>query len=139
MNWKRKIKGRMKLSSLLISIPFLILVVVIGLYLGGKIETVNFNSFLFGFLISTLHLTIGILSIRLGLNKSDSIFLIIVFGGLILRFFLILALILLILKFLFVRLNSFIFITFIFYFYYLIIEIYILSQKKNIKIKANNG
>jgi hypothetical protein len=40
---------------------------------------------------------------------------------------------------LFVRLNSFIFITFICYFYYLAIEIYILLQKKNIKIKTNNG
>jgi hypothetical protein len=39
---------------------------------------------------------------------------------------------------LFVSLNSFIFTTFIFYFYYLIVEIYILSQKKNIKIKKSN-
>jgi hypothetical protein len=47
-----------------------------------------------------------------------------------------LILVVIALKFLFVRLNSFIFTTFIFYFYYLIVEIFILNQKKNLIIKT---
>ena len=128
----------MKLNNLFFVIPFLFVVVVIGLFLSGKIETVIFNSLLYGFIIATLNFLSGIISLRYGLEKSDKIFLIIVFGGLILRLFIVFSLIIITINFLFVRLNSFIFITFIFYFYYLIIEIYILSQKKNIKIKTNN-
>jgi hypothetical protein len=135
---KARIKRKMKLVNILISIPTFLMIFEITFYLTDHIEVINFNSFLYGFLISTFNISLGLLSIKLGLYKSDFIFLIVVFGGLILRFFLILALILLTLKFLFVRLNSFIFITFIFYFYYLIIEVYILSQKKNIKIKSYN-
>jgi hypothetical protein len=49
---------------------------------------------------------------------------------------LMLGFILITLKFLFVSLNSFIFTTFIFYFYYLIVEIFFLTQKKNLLIKS---
>ena len=121
----------MKINKLFILFPILFLLAVIILFYSGNIEKIVFNSFLYGFLISTLNILLGIFTIRFGLEKSDKIFLIVVFGGLILRLFLILILIIITLNFLFVSLNWFIFITFIFYFYYMIIEIYILLQNKN--------
>lgn len=128
----------MKINYLFIILPFLFLFGLLGFYFGGGLETATFNSLLYGFIISTINILLGTIFIRLGLDKSDQIFLIVVFGGLILRLFIVLSLIIITLKFLFVRLDSFIFTTFIFYFYYIIVEIYILSQNKNIKIKSNN-
>jgi hypothetical protein len=139
MIWKKEKKTKMKISYfLIITLPFLFLLGLLGLYFWGHLETVIFYSLLYGFIISTINIILGLIFIWLGLDKSDQVFLIVVFGGLILRFFLVLALIIITLKFLYVRLDSFIFTTFIFYFYYLIAEIYILSQKKNIKIKTGN-
>lgn len=128
----------MKPNNLFIVLPFVFLISLLGFYYLGWLEAITFNSILYGFIISTFNIFLGIIFIRYGLDKSDKIFLIVVFGGLILRLFIVLALIVITLKFLFVRLNSFIFTTFIFYFYYLIVEVYILSQKKNNKIKTNN-
>jgi len=129
----------MKLNNLFIILPFLFLIIVVGLYFWGRLETAIFNSFLYGFIISSINILLGLFLIRHGISKSDKIFLLIVFGGSILRLFIVFSFIILTLKFLFVRLNSFIFITFIFYFYYLIVEVYILLQKKNINLKINNG
>jgi hypothetical protein len=70
------------------------------------------------------------------LDKSDKIFLVVVFGGLVFRLFLMLGLIIIALKILFVSLNSFIFTTFIYYFYYLMVEIFVLTLNKNIIIKT---
>jgi hypothetical protein len=120
----------MKLINFFIILPFLYLVILVALYLGGRLETVIFNSFLYGFIISTINILLGLALIRIGISKSDKFFFITVFGGSILRLFIVFLLIILTLIFLFVSLNSFIFITFIFYFYYLIIEVYILSRKK---------
>lgn len=129
----------MKVKNLFYALPILFFILLLILNSLGKLETITFNSVLYGFLISSLSFIIGIISIKIGLDKSDKTFLIVVFGGLILRLFIVLLLIILSLNFLFVSLNSFIFTTFIFYFYYLIVEIYILTQKKNIKIKTKNG
>ncbi len=129
---------KIKINYFFIILPFLFLFGLLVFHFEGSLETATFNSLLYGFIISTINILLGTIFIRLGLDKSDQIFLIVVFGGLILRLFIVLSLIIITLKFLFVRLDSFIFTTFIFYFYYIIVEIYILSQKKNIKIKSNN-
>lgn len=112
---------------------------VIGIFTANGFnyfDSVQFYSLLYGFIFSTLNFLLGVYSIHFGFEKSDKIFLIVVFGGLVVRLILMLILIVIALKFLFVRLNSFIFTTFIFYFYYLIVEIFILNQKKNFKIKT---
>lgn len=129
----------MKLNSLFYALPLLFFILLLIFNSFGKLEPITFNSVLYGFLIASLSFAIGFISIKIGLDKSDKTFLIVVFGGVILRLFVVLMLIILSLNFLFVSLNSFIFTAFIFYFYYLIVEIYILSQKKNIKIKTKNG
>lgn len=129
----------MKATKIFLIPPILFFLILMLLKLKGVISPINFNSILYGFIISTINILFGIFAIRYGLEKSDKIFLITVFGGLFVRLLIVLTLILLTLNFLFVSLNSFIFTTFIFYFYYLIVEVYILTQKKNIKIKSSNG
>lgn len=119
-------------------IPIVFFIGIFIFYFTGKIEADIFYSLLYGFLFSSLNFIAGVLAIRWGLDKTDNLFLIIVFGGLVARLLFMFVLIVIALKFLFVRPNSFIFTTFIFYFYYLIVEIYILTQKKNIIIKTNN-
>ena len=117
-------------------IPLFFFIPLIIFYGSGNLEPIQFYSLFYGFIFSTINFVLGVLAIHFGFEKSDKIFLIIVFGGLVLRLFLMLILIVIALKFLFVRLNSFIFTTFIFYFYYLIVEIFILNQKKNFIIKT---
>jgi hypothetical protein len=117
-------------------IPIFFFIGIITSYLSSDSDSVQFYSLLYGFIFSTFNFILGVLSIHFGFEKSDKIFLIVVFGGLIARLLLMLILIVVALKFLFVRLNSFIFTTFIFYFYYLIVEIFILNQKKNFIIKT---
>jgi len=117
-------------------IPVLFFISIVVFFISKSLNSDLFFSLFYGFIFSTLNFLLGVLSIHFGFEKSDKIFLIIVFGGLVIRLFLMLILIVIALKFLFVRLNSFIFTTFIFYFYYLIVEIFILNQKKNFIIKT---
>ena len=119
-------------------IPIVFFIGIFIFYFTGKIEADIFYSLLYGFIFSSLNLISGVLAIRWGLDKTNNLFLIIVFGGLVARLLFMFVLIVIALKFLFVRPNSFIFTTFIFYFYYLVVEIYILTQKKNIIIKTKN-
>jgi hypothetical protein len=117
-------------------IPLLFCVWLLITFYSSTLDPIQFYSLFFGFIFSTFNFVLGVLAIHFGFEKSDKIFLIIVFGGLVVRLFLMLILIVIALEFLFVRLNSFIFTTFIFYFYYLIVEIFILNQKKNFIIKT---
>lgn len=117
-------------------IPVLFFTSIVVFFINKSFNSDIFFSLFYGFIFSTFNFLLGVLSIHFGFEKSDKIFLIIVFGGLVIRLFLMLILIVIALKFLFVRLNSFIFTTFIFYFYYLIVEIFILNQKKNFIIKT---
>jgi len=115
--------------------PFFFIVGILTFFINSSISADHFFSLFYGLIFPSFNFFLGIISIRFGFEKSDNIFLIIVFGGLIVRLFLMLILIIMAVKFLFVSLYSFIFTTFIFYFYYLIVEIFILIQKKNLIIK----
>lgn len=119
-------------------LPSIFIVILTTFYLTNRFDSEIFFSFFYGFLFPTINFFLGFMSIHYGLEKSDKIFLIIVFGGLIIRLFLMLILIVIALKLLFVSLNSFIFTTFIFYFYYLIVEIFVLTRKKKLIIKPKN-
>lgn len=116
-------------------IPAFAILLIFSLYAFRVIDAVLFRSYLFGVIISSLNFLIGYLAIRIGINKPNKNFLIIVFGAVIIRFFLIFALIVITISFLYVRLNSFIFTTFTFYFYFLVVEILYL---KNLKILIKN-
>ena len=117
-------------------IPVLFFISLVIFLMTKYLNSDLFFSLFYGFIFSTINFFLGVLSIHFGFEKSDKIFLIIVFGGLVIRLFLMFILIVIAIQFLFVRLNSFIFTTFIFYFYYLIVEIFILNQKKNLIIKT---
>ena len=119
-------------------IPLLFCVWLLITFYSSTLDPIQFYSLFFGFIFSTFNFVLGVLAIHFGFEKSDKIFLIIVFGGLVVRLFLMLILIVIALEFLFVRLNSFIFTTFIFYFYYLIVEIFVLTRKKKLIIKPKN-
>jgi len=125
-----------KILVLLLSLPLISFILITILYLLNHLDSQLFSSILWGFLISSLNLLLGLLNIKFGIVKSDKSFLIIVFGGLIFRLFLMLGLIIIALKILFVSLNSFIFTTFIYYFYYLMVEIFVLTLNKNLTIKT---
>lgn len=114
--------------------PLLVLAVLIYLNLNSGISLQLFSSILYGIVISTFNFLLGLFSIKFGLEKSQKKFLIIVFGGLVLRLFITFSLIVIALKFLDVTLNSFIFTVFIFYFYYLMIEIFYLNSFKKMQI-----
>lgn len=114
--------------------PLLVLAVLIYLNLNSGISPQLFSSILYGIVISTFNFLLGLFSIKFGLEKSQKKFLIIVFGGLVLRLFITFSLIVIALKFLDVTLNSFIFTVFIFYFYYLMIEIFYLNSFKKMQI-----
>jgi hypothetical protein len=131
-----KMMQKSRLLPFLYLLPLLFVITLTTFYLSNRLDNQLFLSLLYGFLFPTLNFLLGILSIHFGFEKSDKLFLIIVFGGLIIRFFVMLILIVVALKLLFVSLNSFIFTTFIFYFYYLIVEIFILTRKKNLIIKT---
>ena len=117
-------------------IPVLFFISLVIFLMIKNLSSDLFFSLFYGFTFSTINFFLGVLSIHFGFEKSDKIFLIIVFGGLVIRLFLMFILVVIAIQFLFVRLNSFIFTTFIFYFYYLIVEIFILNQKKNLIIKT---
>jgi hypothetical protein len=67
------------------------------------------------------------------LKRDDKRFLLIVFGAMITRFFVVFLLIISVLSFLDVKTDYFIFTTFIMYFYYLIIEILYLNKLNEVE------
>lgn len=111
-------------------VPFMALIILSVLFASGQIDFSLFKSHSLGILIASLNFLIGFIAVRIGLNKPNKSFLLIVFGAVVIRFFLIFSLIILTLSFLYVRMNSFIFTTFIFYFYFLIVEILYLKNQK---------
>jgi hypothetical protein len=117
-------------------VPVLFFIFILISFFSTSFDSQLFFSLFYGFLFSTINFTLGVLAIYFGFEKSDKIFLILVFGGLVLRLFFMFILIVIALKWLFVSLNSFIFTTFIFYFYYLILEIFLLTRKKNLIINT---
>lgn len=80
-------------------------------------------------ILTAIHFIAGYALMSAGLKKADKSFIKIVFGGMVIRLFLMLGAIFMGQKLLNVRDNSFIFSVFIFYFYYLTLEIYSLSKK----------
>lgn len=111
-------------------LPLGVMFLLFFLFLTKHLDFSHFKSYLLGILIAAVNYIIGIIAIKVGLDKPNKSFLIIVFGAVVLRFFLVFTLIILTLSFLYVRMNSFIFTTFTFYFYFLIIEILYLKNQK---------
>jgi hypothetical protein len=97
------------------------------MYLTSVISAMMFKSVLLGTLLAIINFVIGFALIRFSLNKSEKIFLLSLWGGLLLRLILGLILILITLIFLEINTYGFIFSILFFYVFYLIIEIFYLN------------
>ena len=91
----------------------------------------QFNSIIIGWTITTFNIGLGIISIKSGLNKSEMVFIRRIFGGMVVRFVVILVLVVLALLFLELNRISFIFSVLFYYIFYLIIEIIYLNFSQN--------
>jgi hypothetical protein len=117
--------------SIGIIVSFLILIILLILSFGTSDNRIIFKSFLFSDLITFQNFVFGLLFILYGIKRSDKIFLISIFGGLILRLGIMLGLVLVCLKSLEINEISFIFSLLFFYIFYAIIEIiYLVFSKK---------
>lgn len=120
-----------KILFLSFIIPALSAIIILFLKLQENILSFDADSILFAYIITTINYSLGLISIKIGINKSAKIFLISFLGGMVFRLFLMLALILISLNSLQIKQNSFIFSVFIFYSFYLFTEIFYLNKRKN--------
>jgi hypothetical protein len=121
------IKNEKHLLILCFIISFIVLIGVTILYLISELSDLMFKSILLGVGFSVLNFTIGLLLIKFSVNKSDRIFLLTLWGGLLLRLILGLLIVLIALIFLEINVYGFIFSLLFYYVFYLVIEIYYLN------------
>jgi hypothetical protein len=121
------IKNEKHLLILCFIISFIVLLGVTILYLISELSGLMFKSILLGSGFSILNFTIGIFLIKYSVNKSDRIFLLALWGGLLLRLILGLLLVLITLIFLEINAYGFIFSILFYYVFYLVIEIFYLN------------
>jgi hypothetical protein len=118
----------LRLSTVFVTLSTLLIFFI--LYVTDAWSYTLFYSVLIGALIVILNFIIGFLFIRISLNKSDRIFITMLWGGMLFRLILILILVSILLKFLELNAIGFIFSILFFYVFYLIIEILYLNFKK---------
>lgn len=121
------IKNEKRLLILGIAITFLFTSLITFLFLFSIINELLFKSILLGFIVSILNFFIGILIIRFSIEKSEKIFLLALWGGMLSRLILGLSFVLISLIFLEINTYGFIFSILFFYVFYLIIEIFYLN------------
>lgn len=121
------IKNEKHLLIFCFLVSFIIILVLTILHLISEVSGPIFKSILLGTGFSILNFAVGILLIKFSVNKSDRIFLVTLWGGLLLR--LILGLTIVLLTFIFLEINAygFIFSILFFYVFYLLIEIFYLN------------
>ncbi len=124
------IKSEKRLIIAAFILPSFSIIIFSLLYALYLISSILFVSFLLGIIISTLIFLIGILLINFSINKSNKVFLIALWGGLLIKLILGLLAILITLIFLEINTYGFIFSILFFYIYYLIIEIIYLDLRR---------
>jgi hypothetical protein len=113
-----------------IVITFFSLLIATILYYGSVWESALFYSVLIGSALMIINFLLGYFFIKFGLNKSDKIFIMTLWGGMAFRLIFTLILVFIMLKFLELNPFGFIFSILFFYVFYLIIEILYLNLKK---------
>ncbi len=121
------IKNKKQLLTICVLVSASILIFCTVLLLISGISVLLYKSILLGALLSMLNFTIGFLLLKFSANKSEKIFLLSLWGGILLRLFLGLSLILITLVFLEINTYGFIFSILFFYVFYLLIEIFYLN------------
>ncbi len=99
-------------------------------YLVNIISGSFFSAAAAAFGITTINFSLGILFIKLGINKEDKTFIFSILGGMVFRVMLMLGLVFISLVFLELSQNNFIFSILFFYILYLFIEIVYLNLRK---------
>jgi len=121
------IKNEKQLLRSGIIFSIILLVIVTILFTLSSISQVLFISIIIGFSISAINFVLGLGFIKISLAKSEKIFLLALWGGVLLRLILGLVLVLISLIFLEINTYGFIFSILFFYVFYLIIEIFYLN------------
>jgi len=121
------IKNEKQLLIVCIIISFLTLFIVAILFLLSSISGLIFKSILLGTFLSMINFAIGLVLIKFSEDKSERIFLLALWGGLLFRLILGLSLVLITLIFLEINTYGFIFSILFFYVFYLLIEIFYLN------------
>jgi hypothetical protein len=121
------IKNEKQLLIVCIVVSFLTLLIVSIFYLFSGISALIFKSILLGALLSMINFIIGLLLIKFSVNKSERIFLLALWGGLLFRLIQGLSIVLITLIFLEINTYGFIFSILFFYVFYLLIEIFYLN------------
>jgi hypothetical protein len=120
-------------NNFLMKISLFIGLIFISILLLYQIKIISFDflkSFILAGFITYLNFLLGYFFLAFSKGKSDTIFLIMIMGGMLLRLFFMLLLVLISLKFLDIRTGVFIFVIFFFYVFYLFIEILYLYKEK---------
>ena len=128
------IKNERSLIAFSIIVTICVLAIITILFLFTVLSFLLFKSILFGEILSLINFLIGFFLLNYGLKKSDKIFLITLWGGVLFRLFLGLSLVFLVLIFLEINTYGFIFSILFFYFFYLIVEILYLNFKRKLPI-----
>ena len=118
----------LRLLALFVTLSSILAFII--LYLTSLWNYTLFYSVLLGSIIVILNFVIGFLFIKFSLSRSNRIFQIMLWGGMLFRLIFILFLVLILLKFLELNTIGFIFSILFFYVFYLIIEILYLNFKK---------
>jgi len=121
------IKNEKQLLIFCLLVSFISILIITILFLSSSISGLIFKSILLGAFLSIMNFTIGLLLIKLSEKKSEKIFLIVLWGGLLLRLILGLSLVIITLIFLEINTYGFIFSILFFYVFYLFIEIFYLN------------
>ena len=124
------VKNEKQLLILVATITFLLISLIIILFIFSTINILFFKSILLGFIVSILNFFIGLLIIRFSIEKSEKIFLLALWGGMLSRLILGLSLVLISLIFLEINTYGFIFSILFFYVFYLLIEIFYLNLSR---------
>jgi hypothetical protein len=121
------------INNFLLKMSLFIGFIFVSILLLNQISIISFDflkSFIIAGVITYLNFVSGYLFIKFSNNKSDTIFLIMILGGMLLRLFMMLLLVFISLKFLDIKTGVFIFIIFFFYVFYLLVEILYLYRER---------
>ena len=119
----------MKSNKIIIFTILIVFIFTITLYILSSTNYISNITAYTGYiaiLFTTINYALGMLAIKIGINQNYKIFMISVFGGMLLRLTLLILLVFIALEFLDISRNIFIFSVLFFYILYLISEIFYL-------------
>jgi hypothetical protein len=124
------IKNEKQLLALGFFVSLVVLLAVAFLYFNLVVSKVIFKSIIFGSFISIINFLIGLSLVKFSINKSEKIFLISLWGGMLFRLIFGLSIVIISLIFLEINTYGFIFSILFFHIFYLIIEIFYLDLRR---------